>query len=59
MLYCIVSIILIIQLPELMGTLSGMYEMMDSRIGTLTRLSKLQGKLDLLLSQVRLVEQEQ
>ncbi|XP_064622092.1 WD repeat-containing protein 43-like [Lineus longissimus] len=38
--------------PEIVDTLSSLYQMMDYRVGMFSRLSKLQGKLELMLSQV-------
>ena len=40
------------QFPELVEMMGSMYQMMDSRVSLFSRLSKLQGKLDLMLSQV-------
>ncbi|XP_078345072.1 WD repeat-containing protein 43-like isoform X2 [Oculina patagonica] len=38
--------------PDLVHSLSGLYAMMESRVGAFTKLCKLQGRLDLMLSQV-------
>ena len=40
------------QVPDLVQSLSGLYAMMESRVGAFTKLCKLQGRLDLMLSQV-------
>lgn len=45
--------------PELVETLSSLYQMMDSRTSMFSRLSRLQGKLDLMLSQVTSQGQEE
>ena len=41
------------QVPDLVGSLSGLYAMVESRVGVFTKLCKLQGRLDLMLSQVQ------
>lgn len=38
--------------PDLVHSLSGLYAMMESRVGAFTKLCRLQGRLDLMLSQV-------
>merc|ERR1711884_384667 len=38
--------------PDLVDSLSGIYAMMDSRVCLFNRMSRLQGKLDLMLSQL-------
>ena len=44
-----------LQFPELVDVLSSMYNMMESRTALYSRLIKLQGKLNLVLSQVSLL----
>ena len=44
---------LLLQHPELVALLGQLYQMMDSRVAVFGRLSRLQGKLDLMLSQVQ------
>ena len=39
------------QVPNLMDSLSGLYQLLDSRVGTFSKLCRLQGKLDLMLAQ--------
>lgn len=41
-----------IQVPDLVDSLSGLYTMLESRVGVFSKLCKLQGRLDLMLSQV-------
>lgn len=48
-----VSDCLFVQVPDLVGSLSGLYAMVESRVGAFTKLCKLQGRLDLMLSQVQ------
>lgn len=40
-----------LQVPHLMDSLSGLYQLLDARVSTFPRLCRLQGRLDLLLSQ--------
>ena len=42
---------LLFQVPNLMDSLSGLYQLLDSRVGTFSKLCRLQGKLDLMLAQ--------
>lgn len=42
-------------MPNLVESLSNLYTMMETRVGVFGRLCKLQGRLDLVLSQVRCV----
>ncbi len=42
---------LLSQVPQLVDSLSGLYQLLDARVGTFSRLSRLQGKLDLMLTQ--------
>ncbi|XP_064600554.1 WD repeat-containing protein 43-like isoform X2 [Liolophura sinensis] len=44
--------------PELVDKFSGMYEMMTSRVTMFSNLSRLQGKLNLVLSQIKSQDQE-
>lgn len=44
MFYCV-------QIPQLTDSLSGLFQLLESRVGTFTRLCNLQGKLELLLAQ--------
>ena len=39
------------QVPQVVGYLSAVYQLMDARVATFSTLCQLQGKLDLLLSQ--------
>ena len=41
-----------IQVPDLVDSLSGLYAMLESRVSVFSKLCKLQGRLDLMLSQV-------
>ena len=50
-----VSECLFVQVPDLVGSLSGLYAMVESRVGAFTKLCKLQGRLDLMLSQVQVI----
>jgi len=43
----------LIQFPEIIEALGPLYQLMDSRVNMLSRLSKLKGKVDIMLSQVR------
>ena len=40
-----------LQVPQLVNSFSGLYQLLDARVGTFSRLSRLQGKLDLMLTQ--------
>ncbi|XP_041353730.1 WD repeat-containing protein 43-like [Gigantopelta aegis] len=42
----------LITCPDIIEKLSGLYQMMDSRVSTFSKLSRLQGKLDLMLAQI-------
>ena len=42
------------QVPSLFESISSLYEMMESRCNAFTRLTRLQGKLELMVSQVRI-----
>lgn len=46
------SLSLATQVPHILDSLSGLYQSIDARVSMLGRLCQLQGKLDLLLSQV-------
>ena len=46
------SAFIFIKVPDLVKTLGGLYAMMESRVSTYGKLCKLQGRLDLMLSQV-------
>ncbi|KAI0215237.1 hypothetical protein LSAT2_032743 [Lamellibrachia satsuma] len=48
-----------LQYPELVALLGRLYQMMDSRVAIFGRLSRLQGKLDLMLSQITLQGQDE
>ena len=50
-----ISQCLFVQVPDLVGSLSGLYAMVESRVGVFTKLCKLQGRLDLMLSQVQCI----
>ena len=41
------------QLPDVVNILSGIHDLMESKLALFMRMSHLQGKLDVLLSQVR------
>ena len=41
-----------IQVPDILVSLSGLYAMLESRVSVFSKLCKLQGRLDLMLSQV-------
>lgn len=43
-------------LPQLVRSFSGLYQLLDARAGTFSRLSRLQGKLDLMLTQAAAVD---
>ncbi|XP_060593577.1 WD repeat-containing protein 43-like [Ruditapes philippinarum] len=45
--------------PEIVETFSGLYQMMDSRVTMLGKLSRLKGKLDIMLSQISAQTQAQ
>ena len=49
----------IFQFPEIIDTFSTLYQMMDSRVNMFGKLSRLQGKLDLMLSQISTQTQEE
>ena len=51
--------ILMFQFPEIIETFSVLYRMMDSRVNMFGKLSRLQGKLDLMLSQIATQTQEE
>ena len=53
------SMILMFQFPEIIETFSVLYRMMDSRVNMFGKLSRLQGKLDLMLSQIATQTQEE
>ena len=44
------------QVPHLVDSLSGLYQLLDARVGTFSRLSRIQGKLDLMLTQAAAVD---
>ncbi|ESP04564.1 hypothetical protein LOTGIDRAFT_63496, partial [Lottia gigantea] len=44
---------------EIVDSLSALYQLMEARVGMFSRLSRLQGKLDLMLSQITCQEQEE
>ncbi|XP_046371992.2 WD repeat-containing protein 43-like [Haliotis rufescens] len=44
--------------PEIVDKLSSLYQMMDARVSMFTKLSRLQGKLDLVLTQITSHDQE-
>ncbi|KAK6177405.1 hypothetical protein SNE40_015512 [Patella caerulea] len=44
---------------EIVDSLSSLYQLMEARVGMFSRLSRLQGKLDLMLSQITSQEQEE
>ena len=52
-------VILMFQFPEIIETFSVLYRMMDSRVNMFGKLSRLQGKLDLMLSQIATQTQEE
>lgn len=43
---------MILQVPNVVESLSSLYTMMETRVGVYSKLCKLQGRLDLVLSQV-------
>ena len=43
------------QVPNLLDSLSGIYQLLDARVGTFSKLCRLQGKLDLMIAQTRAV----
>lgn len=49
----------LISFPDLMDTLSSLYQLLDARMAMFTKLTRLQGKLSLLLSQVKSRDQEE
>ena len=48
----ILLLLVFVQVPDLVDSLSGLYAMMESRVSIFSKLCKLQGRLDLMLSQV-------
>ena len=40
----------------MVDSLSGLYQLLDARVGTFSRLSQIQGKLDLMLTQAAAVD---
>ena len=50
------SPVICLQFPEIIDTFSSLYQMMDSRVEVFGKLSRLQGKLDIMLSQVSIEE---
>ena len=43
------------QVPNLVESLGGLYQLFETRVGVYSRLCKLQGRLDLMLAQVRMI----